>query len=86
MLRLGCPRAVVKWVGNFYKQLRHLFKAGKVYDVDAWFQRNRGLLQGCPWSTIALAILMSLWSKEVTSATNAQTAVYVDEWLWWGNK
>ena len=49
---------------------------------EEWFNRTRGILQGCAFSAILLALVMSIWVMQVKEKSpGAKPLVYVDDRL-----
>jgi len=57
------PR-LAKQIAEFHEGSRQPFKASRVVDPEGWIKREKGLLQGCLWSTIRRACIMAVWHIE----------------------
>lgn len=55
----------------------------QLHQAGHWQRAQRGLLQGCPFSPMLLATLMTLWTNAVKAQNNVNFAIYVDDRNMW---
>jgi hypothetical protein len=80
---LRAPEPIVKLLEVFYGSARKVFSIDGVFSKD-WATQGRGVLQGCPFSPLLGAAVMSCWTASVCrSGSQCDGAVYVDDRSAW---
>ena len=83
LVSFGLPQNVAKALGEFYTLQRRWIQHDNCMAKDAIAPLN-SLLQGCPFSCLILAGLMTVWVQEVTSKVpEAQIGIFVDDRTIW---
>lgn len=78
---LGADERLFVLFAQFYRQSRRVFSL-RGYTSATWHQVRHGLVQGCPFSVVLLAYMMSGWACRLR-AFGVCGAVYIDDRSWW---
>jgi hypothetical protein len=81
--RLGLPSALLNVILQFYSRGRRLLRFNGTFS-EGWRPHRHGLLQGCPFSPVLLACVMSGWCRRMM-LHHFQTSVYLDDRLFWAS-
>ena len=80
---LVMPQEVAQVFRSFYDGLRVWFGNGEAA-LDLRFKRWHGILQGFSMSMLLLAVVMSIWAREVQEGVgSAELSDYTDDRLIW---
>ena len=75
---IGLPAPLVNMLESFYKELWVLFRTGSTTDTQ-FDERTYGLLHGDAFSNLLLAIIMAIWSEEVSESKADFHGCFVDD-------
>lgn len=81
MEALGAPKNVLRVVSSFYDRCQRVFCSGRHVSQE-WTRGRHGLIQGCPFSALMLAGVMSAW-VEHSSVGLEGVIVYLDDRTYW---
>ena len=80
--KLEAPPEWIQLVQQFYANSRRVFSACGLLGSE-WKTAQRGLLQGCPFSPLIAAAIMTLWSQHVCREGHIEACVYLDDRTFW---
>ena len=81
--KLGLSREICEFVLQFYKRMRTWF-TGSGATAHTFVKRLVRLLQGCPWSVMAVAGIMTVFCHHMHEVEpSVQWGVFIDERLAW---
>ena len=78
---LGAPPAFANLVKHFYEGNQRIFTSRGSFG-GSWHKVDRGILQGCPFSPMLAAAVMTFWTSHVAQA-DVDCVAYIDDRCFW---
>ena len=82
--RVGMPREISEHLRQFYRGQERYFEVAGVCCPRPVYPK-RSFLQGCPWSMMLIAALVTLWQKSnhAMGANDVHAGIFVDDRALW---